>query len=317
MRSKTVSVIIPTHEREKLLVRCLKSVLNSNYPKNRYEIIVVSDSRTHANCFIDDAISRMLDDFGLNSGAVRLLNVSKRIGAAKARNIALKVANGEIIAFIDDDVIVHKDWLKNLVKGLSLYGANVGAVGGRITKGSFNSISYKRKPIGTFSWSGHTYMNFDVVKRCKVDWVRGCNMAVRKMVLNEVGGFDEALGDFSTGEDIDLCLRIKSSHYDIVYEPTAVVLHEEAPVGGIRSSLALLAYWYMRNSAYIFLKIRGPKKILIIPRRFIAIVILCVSRAARDRIAGLNTVYNILTQAILGLIGGITLKLRMKSKGRS
>ncbi len=93
----TVSVVIPTYNRAKMIVPCIESVLAQSYPVN--EIIVIDDGST------DDTI-KQLNTFKDN---IIILNINKQSGAQTARNIGIKAAESDWIAFLDSD----DEWLEN------------------------------------------------------------------------------------------------------------------------------------------------------------------------------------------------------------
>jgi len=95
-----ISVIIPTYNRGKLIVQCIDSVLNQSYPVN--EIIVIDDNST------DDTTKR-LNKFKEN---VIVLKTEKQSGAQTARNIGIKAAKSDWIAFLDSD----DEWLPNKIE---------------------------------------------------------------------------------------------------------------------------------------------------------------------------------------------------------
>lgn len=108
-----VSIIIPTRNRAAILVRSLAALPDGVRGLEFPEVIVVDD------CSNDDT-SKAVDEFSNTTGwQVRYLRQDYPLGANAARNAALKVAQGEIIVFIDDDVLVTEGWLRKLLAGLS------------------------------------------------------------------------------------------------------------------------------------------------------------------------------------------------------
>jgi glycosyltransferase involved in cell wall biosynthesis len=108
-----VSIIIPTRNRAAILARCLAALPDGAHGLESPEVIVVDD------CSNDDT-SKAVDEFSnTTSWQVRYLRQDHPLGANAARNAALQVAQGELIVFIDDDVLVTEDWLRKLLAGLS------------------------------------------------------------------------------------------------------------------------------------------------------------------------------------------------------
>jgi GT2 family glycosyltransferase len=291
-----ISVIIATRGREDFLRDCLFSLSNVNYPKGKLEVIIIND---------DKPLSRLvLQKFIQAFSELSIIEVSKRVGPACARNIGIKNSIGEILVFIDDDVVVHPMLLKNIIKPYS--DEKVGGVGGRITSRSFHELN-KKVPTGYMGITGHIYFNFRSAYRQYVTWIRGCNMSFRRDVIYKIGLFDELLGIFSYSEDIDLSLRVGKLGYRIVYEPTAVVIHREAFKGGLRPSSQVLAYYAVRNAVYVYLKnLDLLRKLMAIPRVMIGIFSLCIRRCRKERcltmVSLLTFAFNIIKGALDGLI---------------
>jgi glycosyltransferase involved in cell wall biosynthesis len=108
-----VSIIIPTRNRAAILARCLAVLPAGTCGLEPSEVIVVDDCS-------NDGTSKAVDQFCSATGwRVRYLRQDHPLGANAARNAALKVAQGKIIVFIDDDVLVTEGWLCRLLAGLS------------------------------------------------------------------------------------------------------------------------------------------------------------------------------------------------------
>jgi glycosyltransferase involved in cell wall biosynthesis len=109
----SISIIIPTRNRSSILARCLAALPAGVVGLLPPEVIVVDDCST-------DLTLEVVREFGLSSGwQVQRLHQDRPMGANAARNAALKVARGQIIVLIDDDVIVTEGWLAKLLNGLS------------------------------------------------------------------------------------------------------------------------------------------------------------------------------------------------------
>ena len=96
----TVSVIIPTYNRAKLLPRAIKSVLNQTFKD--FEVIIVDDGST-------DNTEEVINEFQKHNKRIKYIRHEKNKGAAAARNTGIKIAQGEYIAFQDSD----DEWLPN------------------------------------------------------------------------------------------------------------------------------------------------------------------------------------------------------------
>jgi len=102
-----ISIIIPTYNREKLLIRSIKSILNQTY--QNFEIIIVDD-------FSKDNTKNIINIF--NDNRIRYIRLRKNKGASFARNIGIKKATGKYISFQDSDDIFHFDKLEKQINNL-------------------------------------------------------------------------------------------------------------------------------------------------------------------------------------------------------
>jgi GT2 family glycosyltransferase len=146
-------------------------------------------------------------------------------GSSHARNLALLEARAEIIVFTDDDVLGDAAWLRKLVEVFTLPGnENVGVVGGEV---------FHIYPDGLPAWVAGYYRPFgyrkDIGPLKPGQLPSTANVAIRKKVLDQVGGFRTDLGRLPNrltgGEDLDLMRRIRSAGYDLWYHPGASLQH--------------------------------------------------------------------------------------------
>ena len=115
--SMIVSVIIPTYNRHDILPDTVKHLLDQDYPN--YEIIVIDQTKD-----VPNNIKKFFKE--VSNKGVRYIHID-RPGLPNARNIGIKIATGEIILFVDDDIILGKDWFKRVSRYMI---KNVGAIEG-------------------------------------------------------------------------------------------------------------------------------------------------------------------------------------------
>ena len=181
----------------------------------------------------DEAISKnvIASPFGLamtKSGAPLSIFPTGPVCPSDKRDLALKYAKGEIIAFLDDDAYPAKDWLKNAVEIFK--DIEVAAVGGPAVTPESDSILQKGSGavFASFVVSGKFNCRYLPKKRREVYDYPSCNLLVRKSTLAEVGGFNTV---FWPGEDTKLCLDIvKKLGKKIIYDPGVLVYHHRRPL---------------------------------------------------------------------------------------
>lgn len=107
MKEPLVSIVIPTHNRKEMLVRLLKSVLESTF--QNIEIIIVDDAST-------DGTSGLVKKFFSKNALIKLIRNQKNLFVSESRNVGMKVAKGKYIFFVDDDNVLDKNAISRLVE---------------------------------------------------------------------------------------------------------------------------------------------------------------------------------------------------------
>jgi cellulose synthase/poly-beta-1,6-N-acetylglucosamine synthase-like glycosyltransferase len=196
-----VSMIIPVYNEENNIRGCLQAIRNSNYPREKIEIIVVDDGS-------EDRTVEIAKTFG-----VRVIKQEHK-GKVEALNLGASKASNNILVTIDCDVEVQKDFIRNIVKPFS--DPKVGAVSGaaRVAKPNsmltaFQSIEYILNSLLMDSFSTVFGTSF---------WFWGAVTSLRKDVLNEVGGFSKR----TETEDFEIMIRIKRHGYKTVSTKHAI-----------------------------------------------------------------------------------------------
>lgn len=206
-----VSIIIPVKEINNYIREAMAYYQKLDYCD--YEILIFPDEETE-ECFPNTQI--------IPSGPT---------GPAEKRDMALKYAKGDIIAFIDDDAYPREDWLKNAVRHFD--DSEIGAVGGPAVTAPNDNDRQKAsgKTYESFLCSGgYTYRYIPGTKEKFVEDLPSVNLIVRREVFEEVGGFDS---NFYPGEDTKLCLDIlQKAKKKILYDPEILVYHHRRKVFG-------------------------------------------------------------------------------------
>jgi GT2 family glycosyltransferase len=222
-----VSIVVPTCRHPLRLERCLKAVLGSEH--GRFELIVVENRP-------GTGVTRRLlkERFG-GDDRIRYA-VEPQPGLARARNTGAAHATGDLVAFIDDDVIVDSAWLSRITSAFAR--ADVACVTGLVLPLRLDTPGQVLLEQLTRFGKGFERRRFQLPDSFAdlplLPYTAGligtgANTAIRADALRELGGFDPALGTGSLacgGEDLDLYMRLLQDGKAIVYEPAALVWHD-------------------------------------------------------------------------------------------
>jgi len=145
-----VSMIIPAHNEEKVIINKLNNLCGLNYPESKLELIVASDNST-------DNTNQLVEEFITNNPHwdIKLHLVNERMGKTNAQNEAVRISNGEILVFTDSNAILEKDSISHLVS--CFISSEVMYVAGRLKY--VNDTNYLS------SDSEKSYWNYDLFMR--------------------------------------------------------------------------------------------------------------------------------------------------------
>ncbi|MEM9060168.1 MAG: glycosyltransferase [Pseudomonadota bacterium] len=215
-----VTVAIVTRGRAQVLARALIGVSQIDYPT--YEIVVVGDLPAIKDCDVPDWIARQ----------VRYVRFDEA-NICAARNHAIRVASGEIIAFLDDDAVPEPTWLRELVRPFST--PAIAAVSGCVR--DVDGIAFEWCG-GLFDRSADEYPlseTSDIVTLSASDQtsadrylaLRGVNVAFCRDALMEIGGFDEAIRYYL--DETDVAIRLAGAGHHAAFTRRAEVHHLRMP----------------------------------------------------------------------------------------
>src|SRR5947207_3356937 len=187
--NELVSVVVPTWNRAALLRDALASLVSQNYPRERYEIIVVDDGST-------DATSAVAQDYAETHSLPRVQYVCQtHAGLNAARNAGIAAAKGHLICFVDDDVEAPRGWLRAIARGAAGH-PYAGCLGGPIHL----RIEGRHPRLCGTEELGETELDLGPDDQTgPLLW--GANMAVRRSALDTVGLFREDLPIYGDEEE--------------------------------------------------------------------------------------------------------------------
>lgn len=232
-----VSIVVGIRNEERFIEECIESLLNLDYPPDSYEIIIVDGMSTDKT---QDIVRRY---------PVKLL-LNERKNVAAARNLGVKNAIGELVAFTDGDCKVDPQWLKTLVREMQEAPDDVVCFGGPNL--IFDTDPIFGRVVGyaqeSFLGSGGSAQSKNSAKKHYVSSLPNCNAMYKKAAIQEVGGFDER---FVVGQDGDLNYRIGKKGNRFLYIPEARVLHHRR---GTLKSFSIRMFKYGMWMAELFKK---------------------------------------------------------------
>ncbi|KAA0097449.1 glycosyltransferase [Mycolicibacterium sp. P1-18] len=219
-----ITVVVATRDRPESLSACLTSLLAATYPRS--EIVVVDNDPSD-----DDTATMMAERFD----SVRYVREYRR-GLASAHNRGLRVAQGQIVAFVDDDVLVDRHWLTAIAQGFAETD-DVGCVTGLILPEQLETPAQLLLEHRGGYGKGFDLKIFDTAGNRPHDPLfpfaagqlgSGANMAFDTEMLRAMGGFDSALGVGTRargGDDMSGFFRTVVAGRRLVYQPGAIVWH--------------------------------------------------------------------------------------------
>ena len=203
----TVSIIIAVKAYCGNLKECVSKCLELDFKD--YEILILPDSSFTAQGL-------------LSHPRVRIISTG-RVTPPKKRDMGVKQAKGEILAFLDDDAYPVKEWLKEAVK-IFKESNDIGCVCGPAITPQDDSILQKGSGLvySSLLVSGNHIFRYIPKGRKEVFDFPSCNFLIRKDLFNQVGGFDKP---FWPGEDTFLCLKVLDTGKKMIYNPKVLVFH--------------------------------------------------------------------------------------------
>ncbi|MFF2415994.1 glycosyltransferase family 2 protein [Bacillus safensis] len=213
----TVSILIPAHNEEVVIRQTLKAMVQLSYPKHLLEIIVINDNSSDGTGDIVRSFSEQYDH-------VHMIETKPPFagkGKSTALNEGLKASTGEVICVYDADNMPEQKAVYHLVLGL-LNDPKAGAVVGkfRVINAAKNLLT-KFINIETicFQWmaQGGRWKWFSIAT------IPGTNFAIRRHILEELGGWDV----HALAEDTELTIRVYNLGYVIRFFPAAITWEQE------------------------------------------------------------------------------------------
>lgn len=240
---KLISVVIVNYNGKRFLGECLSSLFAQAY--RNMEVFVVDNASS------DDSIEFIRNNFG----DIKIIRQDKNLGFAKGNNIAIRQARGAYVATLNNDTVVEKKWLSELVNAMEL-DKRIGICASKIlfynNRNIINSSGICVDKISGFTWD-RGFGDKDGEKYKERQAVFGACAAAalyRKDMLDQIGLFDEDF--FAYHEDVDLAWRAQLYGWKCMYVPAAIVYHHLSATAGLNSPFK--EYFANRNKIWLIVK---------------------------------------------------------------
>ncbi|MCE5324497.1 glycosyltransferase [bacterium] len=240
--SVTIDIVVVTRNRPEMIARCLASLAEHVPEQSRVVVVDASDgSQTREITANYPNVEYVYFDNGCDQRPQ-----AKNIGAARC--------DADVIAFLDDDSVVHAGWMDALA---AVYcDDTIGCVGGGIEEPG--TEWNPNEPVGRVLPNGDLSQNFATTHKelIDVDHVKGCNMSFRREVFEQLCGFDPGYTGDNIREETDICVGVLRLGKRVVFCPWAVVTHMRAPRETVTRDLAdpRKIFYGARNHVYFLLK---------------------------------------------------------------
>ncbi|MHA6252940.1 glycosyltransferase family 2 protein [Oceanobacillus sp. CAU 1775] len=237
----TVSILIPAHNEEMVIEDTIQSMIKLEYPREKLELIVINDNSS-------DETGAIIDRYAQEYSFIKAVHTKPPHagkGKSGALNQGLKASTGEIIAVYDADNTPEPDAIRNLALGL-LVDRKAGAIVGKFRVVNANKNLLTRLiniETLTFQWLAQAGRWFWF----KMATIPGTNFAIRRSILEDLGGWDEK----ALSEDTELSIRVYNHGYYIRFFPEAVTWEQEPE--SIRVWWRQRTRW-ARGNIYVILK---------------------------------------------------------------
>jgi hypothetical protein len=262
-----VSICILNRNQREILKNCLESCWEEIERAGlKGEIIVVDNASSDGS---PEMVAALFPQ-------VRVIRNQENAGFSVANNRAIRVSTGRYVFILNNDTILHKDCLKELVSYMDAH-PDVGAAGPKLlnSDGSVQVGYHRRLPrlpdtLVTLLWLHHVWPSNPITRRAlladklldeqreepwPIEQVGGCALLLRREALDQVGGFDEAFCFWF--EDVDLCERLGRGGWKIVYVPRPCLTHYgRASFAGLEAGETVDLY--IKSLLLFFKKRRGP-----------------------------------------------------------
>ena len=234
----SLSIVIPTYNRPERLQQCLQSLTKLDYPRDRFEVVVVDDGSRMSLAPIAEPFESSL--------SLRLIRQANA-GPANARNTGAAAAHGDYLVFTDDDCQPDVGWLMALAKALQ-----------EVPQALVGGCTINALPDNLYSTASQLLIDYlyDYYNQTKKEatFFASNNFAMPRSLYQQLGGFDTSF-PLAAGEDREFCDRWRHHGFAMHYAPAMQVYHSH--------TLTLASFWRQHfnygRGAFCFHQIRAQR----------------------------------------------------------
>jgi glycosyltransferase involved in cell wall biosynthesis len=197
-----ISIIIPSYNSETTIAKCLNALQNQIY-KSPYEIILIDSSTDRTPQIVSSRYPEII-----------FIHLDKKTDPGTARNIGVKKAKGELIAFIDSDCVAAPDWLDRIA---GAHDSQYNAVGGSVHNGNLEN--------DIVAWAGYLaeFREFlPGLAKKEVTHIPTCNISYKKNIFENYGLFQ---GKYYPQEDLIFNYNLCKNGEKILFDPSIKIYH--------------------------------------------------------------------------------------------
>ena len=217
-----VSVIVLGYQGRSYVDACLTSVLDQDFGRP-YEVLFVDNGSTDGTA-----------DLAEQYEGVRVHRLARNWGYCQGNNRGAELSRAPLVVFLNQDVVVHRSWLKELVAGVESAPSIIAAQASVVHPWNPEYAAKERcELIGTAYAADLSRLGFVEYRRVPSDaavtdtlFLSGVSIIVKRQALEEVGGYFFDPDMFAYGEDMDLALRIRTAGHRTVVATRAIVYHD-------------------------------------------------------------------------------------------
>lgn len=220
-----VSFVVPTYRRPDALRSTLEALVSLDYPSNDYEVLVVDDGSGDDTC----EVVRAFDGRGPR---LRYLE-QKNSGVATARNNGATAAHGELLIFLDDDILVQPDHVHAHLVAREIHGDCL--VNGHWEFSAATRAALEQTPFGRYRIDVESQVKASNDKvllgdgRLQPREVTAANLSISAALFRRLGGFDQAF-PYAGAEDAEFGQRAREAGCMFVYDPAIQLEHNDQRV---------------------------------------------------------------------------------------